>query len=264
MKKLSVVILMIIAVFTTRCTTEPISDQNQQNQSVSQETIRKLEEAGYDVHTYPVRPKKGGVVVDNDIFLSNDYISTLNGKQRVWSVVSCANANEINIRVQVTNKTIRKAIKNAMKAWNSIDNVHLKFIQDKSKPTDVAVVPASLAPQIYAEADFPNGGTPGRKIEVNLNNADISIAFPNETKFTQKYWNNLMIHELGHIAGLAHTNTEDRYFIPGTNSEDKESIMVKEAETFLKLPGLSAGDKKAIRILYKTNTNNLGQYHCSK
>jgi hypothetical protein len=143
----------------------------------------------------------------------------------------------------------RNEVQQAINDWNTIGNsrLHFSFTLDPSADVIITSDAGALPANTIAAAQFPSAGLPGFRIRVNLDfNSNQSIPS------AQKRYN--MVHELGHIVGLRHTNLvsleeSSGIHIPGTPCTDGKSVM-NGGTASLQWTGFSFYDWEAIRAIY--------------
>ncbi len=106
----------------------------------------------------------------------------------------------LDIRVStfaLTNDRWKAALVEAMKAWNAIENCPVYFRHVGDWAGEVTVnMDASISSDTVAYANAPLGGVPGVGIRIN---PDWNYLSP-ESKIS------VMVHELGHVIAIGHTN----------------------------------------------------------
>jgi hypothetical protein len=141
----------------------------------------------------------------------------------------------------------RNEIQQAINDWNTVGGSRLRFVFTTDPGADVIVRSAFLANNTIANAAAPQTGLPGTAVQINLtfnNNQSVPSA--------QKRYN--MVHELGHIIGLHHTNWSARgegpaTDIPATPCADSLSVM-NGGTAARSWTNFSFYDREAVRILY--------------
>lgn len=152
------------------------------------------------------------------------------------------------------------AIQAAIINWNSdIANKKLRFVYTTSSSANVTVQDALDINGLFAMASFPNCSV-GPLIKVDRSTANLLAP---QIEF-------IMTHELGHIAGLRHTDdvpdASKNFRIYGTAYSDAASIMNERgpspsATNPPSWTSFSNDDQKAVRTLYPVTANASAVYN---
>ncbi|MBL3657619.1 M57 family metalloprotease [Fulvivirga sediminis] len=131
------------------------------------------------------------------------------------------------------------AIQGAVNQWNSVNgtSLYLSIASNKSNATTTITTGFSKENWV-ARAYLPSyNGRPGYNMEINTNYNSLNDDYK---LFT-------IVHEMGHIFGLYHTDQTQGSFIEGTPSNDPNSVM---NSYILPWNGFTKGDITAVQIIY--------------
>ncbi len=265
MKKIKVLALCaIVAGFATSCQKNEISDETAPEAAVELTKDHKLAllEAGvnpynavYSTVNYPDGTSKKGIAAGTegyrDIFIALDDLANQaladtedgNKQYRTRNLVS----QNRTIRVTGWNGSgnaltskMRTGLQWAVNNYNRL-NISLNFVltfgTDQGNNVDMVVYNAG-GTNAGGQAEFPNGGRPGKYIQI----------FGGMDRFNENVNEHVMTHEMGHAVGFRHTDYARRrcdnsnegsssvgaIHIPGTPTEnrwgagglDSNSIMI--------------------------------------
>ena len=139
------------------------------------------------------------------------------------------------------------AVKSAISKWNNLDGeIEFKFRTEKLS-NEILVSSKNLGRSgVIAQAYFPWNGLPAPQgIEINSE-------FIYEDNFPSAMKVEAMVHEMGHILGIGHTDTPSSYMsyisLSGCSGKDPESVM--QPYLVEGWNGFSSCDKKAFAKLY--------------
>ncbi len=136
------------------------------------------------------------------------------------------------------------ALSQAIVQWNNLPGSRVSMSQVSSSNGADVIVDAQFdnVNNWVARAALPgSNGTPGGGLTVNTNF--------NSMEAGMKLF--AMVHEMGHIIGLLHTNQTDGVLIPNTPETDANSVM---NSFVLAWNGFTYYDQVATRVLYAENT----------
>ncbi|UII26414.1 M57 family metalloprotease [Fulvivirga maritima] len=159
---------------------------------------------------------------------------------RGYYLVSSSNVS--NMRFYISSSVPSSwvtAIYEAVDAWNSVNGTSLYMsITSSSSNAHTTITTGYSSQNWVARAYLPtSNGRPGYNMEINTRYNSLSSGYK---KFT-------IVHEMGHIFGLYHTDQTQGYFINGTPSSDPNSVMNSYV---LPWNGFTNGDEDAVQILY--------------
>ncbi|WP_010522210.1 M57 family metalloprotease [Aquimarina agarivorans] len=266
MKRLKVIAASLIAILAVQCQKEDISEINipkeSVNDQISSEILFELDSMGFDI-SQEVKKIDGGYIIEKDIIITDEHIAeskneTTDGiakQRRLQNIVSCDRARRITVRNRVDgiNSRVREAINN----WNAVNGTFLTFALVNGN-ADVNIVFTSRSP---GAAILPRNGRAGREIQID---PGVYTGSGESNAVIQRTIRHAIRHELGHVAGLGHTNRNDLNSLPidGTPNSDENSTMNSPSSITnafrISRNNLSAQDGNAMRKLYGTfNRNNI-------
>lgn len=184
-------------------------------QGLSQEIKSKISALGFSADE--AYATDGGYIVEGDIFLSEEDLSTVSPIQSliVGDVEHYRTTNLVTglprtIRVRYTGSTtsISNAINTAISRYNA-QGLRITFVRVTTAPYHITISNVSGVDYI-ASAGFPSGGNPYNSILFNT---------------TYATWNantlaSVMAHEMGHCVGFRHTDYMNRAYSCGTGGNE--------------------------------------------
>lgn len=256
MKKLKITAVILTALVTIQCQNEQLEEELSKvptltvNSEIPKEVLKKLKAEGFDISIEIVKKDKG-YLVEKDIFISNEALESIledndnvvSAKQRRHTeILRCSIARDIKVKNTIDG--IDTQVRNAINDWNRVNDSFLKFrLVDSEEDFRIIFQKSDLG-----SAALPLNNKVGGRLALDPGLYD--DLSPSERK---KGIRATIRHELGHIAGLRHTNKDIGLLIPGTPRTDNKSVMNLETSTnpadFF-TGNLSNADKKAIRKLY--------------
>ncbi|MDR0907317.1 MAG: M57 family metalloprotease [Rikenellaceae bacterium] len=259
----------IVATFLiSACTETPFLSNDEFTEMIENPDYEVIRSMGY--HTEGIVEKEDLYVVEGDMLIYKSHIDSLRHtpatrQARYNNIIT--GGKEDGIRVKISSNNVpdsewRQAVYDAIDIWNAVPNcpVYLSKITQQLFTHDVKVQ-MSNEYEVSA-ASIPNSGDPGKNIYINPNIGD-----HNETHEQKVY---ILVHEFGHILGLAHTNYISNYasgetkdnpenisYISGTPETEFESVMYshaagRSAGDASNWTGFTTGDLAAIQSLYGT------------
>ncbi len=260
MKTFKFLMLIALAISITYCTNDGENGIEPENIIVDQEevssgTLEKLQHMGFDVNRIPPKIAEGGVIVDGDIFVTNESIETVDfQKQAFFSLVSCNRVRTIRIQNRLGNNAAGRGFQRGINLWNRVNGTTLRLINVSSNPDIVVRLARRNEIGGWGLGEFPTNGVEGGLIILNLNE-------PYQGRpVTSREWGNILAHEIGHNIGFLHS--EQGFFgtqVPGTPNIDRRSIMTSGSNpsVVFNANSVSSNDARAVRRMYTNNSNRL-------
>lgn len=176
-------------------------------------------------------------IVEGDIAIEKEGLDSFEPATRQAHYNLITNGRQDGIRVKITSNNIPdagwlQATRNAIDIWNSVPNCNVYFYKITNSAlihdTKVTIDGSAVTGRVVALGAYPNNGRPGSYVKINPDYNDHTIE--------QKTYT--MVHELGHVLGVSHTDTVSKntqYHIDGTPDWHKpgqaeiESVMYSES-----------------------------------
>ncbi|CAM2008810.1 M57 family metalloprotease [Acanthopleuribacter pedis] len=204
--------------------------------------LQLMEERGLDPEK--VTFEGVDVIYDGDMYfhksvllLEKELKDCSHSKQRRYANL-VLNENVKDIRIQIDSTVSSawvSAISDALQAYRDLPSCSINFYVVENSP-DVVITEKWLGWMRYGYAYGPVNGMPGTNVFVGkyarLNHS--------ERVFT-------VVHELGHIVGMAHTDDANHTLIRSTPESDENSVFNSAQGTW---NGFSYWDVNALRWLY--------------
>ncbi|ELR69018.1 hypothetical protein C900_05576 [Fulvivirga imtechensis AK7] len=216
----------------------------------SDELIDFLVKTGFEKDK--IKFEDGVFVIDDDVLISKEELqkyvdgnrSEISDAQtehyRGYYLVS--NSYVTNIKFYIDSSVPSSwvtAIHGAVNQWNAVNGTKLYMSVVSNRSNANTVIGTSYSSQNWvARAYLPSyNGRPGHTMTINTKYNYLNSGYK---LFT-------IVHEMGHIFGLYHTDQTQGYFISGTPATDPNSVM---NSYILPWNGFTAGDVAAVQILY--------------
>ncbi|TXI34234.1 MAG: matrixin family metalloprotease, partial [Niabella sp.] len=216
---------------------------------------------GFD--TTNLKEYKDSYLVEGDIVLHKKKLKSYIKRQALFntnaypyfSLVSLEYQNNITIRIHEnvpndnSNMDYRTSIQMAVNKWNNcLPNTNIRFSLVESNTADITFHTDYFSNTNTAAFidDFSEGGKPSNFITLNTNYHFHNKHYTNE----QKMW--IILHELGHAIGLAHSDEADSTItdlIPDTPEKDTSSVF-KSGMAGLIFDDFTYWDKFALEKIY--------------
>jgi len=261
MKTFKFLMLIAFAISMTHCTDEAESEIQPENitfeqQKVSSETLEKLQHMGFDVNRVSPKVAKGGIVVDGDIFVTNETIETVDfQKQAFFGIVDCNRAGNIRIQNALGNNAAGRGFQRGIDLWNRVNRTTLQLVEVNSNPDILVRLAAPGEIGGWGLGEFPTNGREGGLIILNLNEPSID-----GDPVTAREWGNILTHEIGHNIGFVHAEQDLLgTLVPGTPVGDPNSIMTSGSNpgVVFNARRVSRNDARAVRRMYSNRNNRL-------
>lgn len=250
MKKALFVICAIFLVYFSSCGNEDVEGLNSEQDVLAYNTLNDLEIiASLGLDTIGLVDDGDFYIVEGDIILDKKSlikkVSDSVGLKQVMHVYLVDVKNVKDITIFIPSEVPiewRNAIRQAITEWNNVLGSAVKMREVNSSDAHIKVMTEYTPNSEYiAFAQYPkNDGKPGAYIKINT----IYNYLPASEKLQ------VMVHELGHNLGLAHTD-KGGLPIPGTpvdgDNPDPNSVMNHRSTLW---NGFSQYDILAIQYLY--------------
>ena len=242
------ILCLIAAIIFSSCQPDeeviPLRDE-----SPTDEQINFLVNSGFDRDE--IRLENGIFIIGEDILISQDdvngYISREKGSAQGRSehyrgTYLVSDAYVTNIKFYISSSvpsSWASAVRGAINQWNAVNGTKLYMSEVSSSSSANTVINTSYSSQNWvARAYLPSyTRRPGHTMTINTRYNSLSNSYK---LFT-------IVHEMGHIFGLYHTNQTQGIFIQGTPSSDPNSVMNSYV---LPWNGFTSGDVRAVQIIY--------------
>ncbi len=238
----------ILSIVFYSCTQEEeaivVKDEN-----ASEELIQYLEASGFDRNTIVL--KDGVFIIAEDILISKEEVqkyvdlskSTSQGRiEHYRGSYLVSDAYVTNIKFYINSSvpaSWANAVRGAVAQWNSVNGTKLYMsVVTNSAEANTTITTGYSTSNWVARAYLPTSSRkPGNNLEINTKYNTLSDSYK---LFT-------IVHEMGHIFGLYHTDQTEGIFIPGTPTKDANSVMNSYV---LPWNGFTNGDVKAVQVIY--------------
>lgn len=245
--RLAIVVALSISVFSCTQEEEVIEPKVE---APSDELVEFLVKSGFDRND--IKLEEGIFVIDDDILIAKDEVEKyVKGNKSSISDASTehyrgyylvSNSYVTNIKFYIDSSVPSSwvtAIQGAVNQWNAVNGTKLYMSIVSNRSSANTVIGTSYSSQNWvARAYLPSySGRPGHTMTINTKYNYLNSGYK---LFT-------IVHEMGHIFGLYHTDQTQGYFINGTPSVDSNSVM---NSYILPWNGFTSGDVRAVQIIY--------------
>ena len=241
-----VVCLFLFGVFFSCSTEEEVTPSKSEP---SRELVDFLVNSGF--HEDEIKFEDGLFIIDEDILISEtevrnylaDQKPVAGGRAEHWRgtyIVSDTYVTNIKFFIgSDVSSSWATAIRGAIDQWNAVNGTKLFMSEVTSSGAANTVIGTSYSSQNWvARAYLPSSRRrPGHSITINTKYNSLNSSYK---LFT-------IVHEMGHVFGLYHTDQTQGIFINGTPSVDPNSVMNSYV---LPWNGFTSGDVSAVQILY--------------
>ncbi len=270
MTKIGVIIIFCFTQLFIQCTSADNKDAyKKETEQYGEEiiTLRNFlaESLSMDIKKITYDLNENAFIIDGDVVMPLDQArgnydsyslkNTNKTDQRFSGYImkfEIASAIQIFISPEVTSDW-QIAINKAIDVWNNTNSGINITAVTASTSSNVKIIMGNIdSKATIANAYYPYGGQPGERIMINT-------SYINKLNDAQRI--NVIIHELGHIFGLAHTNDPFNSLIPCTPVSEMTSIMfsiVSDSTAF------TTYDNIAISTLYPVNEGTKKLYRFKK
>ena len=219
------------------------------NEVPTEEQINFLINSGFERDE--IRLEDGIFIIDEDILISQDdvngYIAREKGSSQGRSehyrgTYLVSDAYVTNIKFYISSSVPSSwvtAIRGAINQWNAVNGTKLYMSEvSSSSPANTVINTAYSSQNWVAQAYLPSyTRRPGHTMTINTRFNYLNSGYK---LFT-------IVHEMGHIFGLYHTDQRQGIFIQGTPTTDANSVMNSYV---LPWNGFTSGDVRAVQIIY--------------
>ncbi|MEO1053354.1 MAG: M57 family metalloprotease [Bacteroidota bacterium] len=251
MKPLKLILILSIAYVFMQCEQQIEVTESLNPHGLDDATISRIAALGFDTKNFPVLKDGDYFTVEGDINIPASYLDEAghdNGRteqRRFPNIISCNEVRYITVYNNLpSGTTARSAVSLAMQHWNDITKCDIFLANTNNiNNAEIIISKGPLDGGVVGRATMPSGGRPGKYIRLDLDDFNFDYA----------QWRSTIEHELGHCLGFAHTNgtSSSEIYIPDTPFTDASSMMNSGQGGVVRK--LTAGDKKAARLLYNLN-----------
>jgi hypothetical protein len=241
-------ICLIIAISFSSCQPDeevaPVKEE-----SGTEEQLNFLINSGFDRDE--IQLKNGVFIIDEDILISQEevdnYIARDKGSsqgktEHYRGTYLVSDAYVTNIKFYISSSVPSAwatAVRGAITQWNNVNGTKLFMSEVSSSSAANTVINTAYSNQNWvAQAYLPSSNRrPGHTMTINTKYNYLNSGYK---LFT-------IVHEMGHIFGLYHTDQRQGIFIQGTPTTDANSVMNSYV---LPWNGFTTGDIRAVQIIY--------------
>lgn len=246
-RSISSLCLIVVFLFSSCQQDEEVAPVREE--TPTDEQINFLVNSGFERDE--IRLENGIFIIDEDILISQEdvdgYIardkSPSQGRSEHYrGSYLVSDAYVTNIKFYISSSVPSSwvtAIRGAINQWNAVNGTKLYMSEVSSSSAANTVINTSYSSQNWvARAYLPSyTRRPGHTMTINTRYNYLNSGYK---LFT-------IVHEMGHIFGLYHTDQTQGIFIQGTPSTDANSVM---NSYILPWNGFTSGDVRAVQIIY--------------
>jgi hypothetical protein len=240
----------LLATLSCKKDQEVVAPQAEKTPASTETLIQYLESTGFNRNHIVL--KNGQFVIEDDILLDREEVEKYAAKglpaspggrvdhYKGYYIVSNAYVTNIKFYIESTVPSAWKtAIRGAISQWNAVNGTKLYLSETTSSTTANTRINTGYDDANWvARAYLPSSsGRPGYLMTINTKYNSLDSG---RKLFT-------IVHEMGHIFGLYHTDQTQGIFIQGTPTSDPNSVMNSYV---LPWNGFTSGDLKAVQIIY--------------
>jgi hypothetical protein len=195
--------------------------------------------------------ENGTFIIDNDILITQDEVNAYlaleptnpqGRNQHYRGPYLVSDTYVTNIKFYISSSVPSSwatAVRGAISQWNAVNGTKLFMSEVSSSSSANTVINTGYSTQNWvARAYLPSSTRrPGHTMTINTRYNNLNSGYK---LFT-------IVHEMGHIFGLYHTDQTQGTFIQGTPTTDPNSVM---NSYILPWNGFTSGDVSAVQILY--------------
>ncbi|MCU7548233.1 zinc-dependent metalloprotease [Chitinophagaceae bacterium LB-8] len=242
MKKLTLSIITVGLLVTSFVSCK--KDAKQATNSVSQETLTKIQNLGFG--SQEVQKIAGGYLVEGDIILTESELNSTSTspnmiiaqeeQYRTFNLVSISKHPVIKIALNNSSSqheaAFSAALDEAIRRYNA-ENLQITF-QRVTTGADITVVAFYENSSTLGSAGFPTStGAPYNQIQMNTYHYS-TVVDPTNTNYIAT----IMSHEMGHCIGLRHTDYMRRSYSCGYGGNEGQA---KNGVGAVQIPGTPSG-----------------------
>ena len=229
---------------------EAVTPQAEKNPVSTEALIQYLESTGFNKNNIVLKDDQ--FIIDDDILISREEVEKYAAKgspaspsgrvehYKGYYLVSNTYVTDIKFYIESTVPSDWKtAIRGAISQWNAVNGTKLSLSETtSSSAANTRINTGYDTGNWVARAYLPSSnGRPGYLMTINTKYNSLSSGYK---LFT-------IVHEMGHIFGLYHTDQRQGVFIQGTPTTDANSVMNSYV---LPWNGFTSGDVKAVQTIY--------------
>lgn len=247
--RLTAVVCTTLAMSLVSCQQDQEPVSKKPTEKATDEQLQFLVNSGF--HEDEIVLEEGVFIIDQDILITqkevDNYIArekqSVQGKEQHYrGPYLVSNSYVTNIKFYISSSVPSSwatAIRGAITQWNNVNGTSLYMSEVNSSSSANTVINTGYSSQNWvACAYLPSSNRrPGHTMTINTKYNSLNNSYK---LFT-------IVHEMGHIFGLYHTDQNQGYFIEGTPYTDPNSVMNSYV---LPWNGFTNGDLSAVQIIY--------------